>query len=80
MLGVVKVSAVNPSVKKSSVKRSILLLLLLLVIFAFLFIIAFLNERAGHQIFVMGCDCENYIVMLFSLFSILKVIIELLKY
>ncbi len=52
-------------------------LLVLLLTFAFLSIISIVDEVNGVKIFNIGIGIENYVVLLFSLLSMIKILFDL---
>ncbi len=52
-------------------------LLVLLLTFAFLAVISVVDEVNGVKIFYIGIGIENYLVLLFSLLSMVKILFDL---
>ncbi len=58
-------------------RKAIESLLLLMALFAVIFLLALFDQQNNVQIFNMGMGIENYLVMIFCLLSIVKVIFEI---
>ena len=62
-------------------RKALLLLGILLLVFFIIFIYAYVQIQHHNEIFEIGLpgDSENYLILLFSFLSILKVVYEIYK-
>jgi hypothetical protein len=67
---------------KASHRREIFLLALLMILFALLFFIALINIRRGVAVFGIGLSyrTENYLIMVLSVLSVVRLFWAIMKH